>query len=308
MDDLTRREIDKVVWSTLKDAGLTRPPVRIEDLLEHLRLNRTYYDLRDPGFCDKAKYKLLVAARKAAKVIRKINLVAVLFQDEKRIVIDANLPAIKQDWPSFHECAHRIMPWHRAYFHGDTAQTLDPAWQERLEAEANFGASGLMFCGPVFTRSALDTKPEWASVKALKQDYGKSYVTTLRRYVEHGPTHAMAMLVSTAPWDVRPDDQPENWRHFVGSPTFLEQFSNVTAADLVGVVNANVEYRRGGPVADFSFQVSDDNVDWHEFRAECFYNSHYILTLLTQLRMMPSDQIVVPSAVKLPVGASEVRR
>ncbi len=307
MDDLTCREIDKAVWRTLKDAGLTRPPIRIESLLEHLNLHRGYYDLQNPGFCDKAKYKLLVAARKAATALRKINLVAVLFQEEKRIVIDASLPAIKQDWPSFHESAHRILPWHLTYFHGDTAQSLDPDWQERLEAEANFAASSLMFCGPVFTRDAMDTRPEWASVESLKQHYGKSFVTTLRRYVEHGPAHAMAMLVSTAPWDKRPEDQPDDWRHFVGSPVFLQQFSRVKPADVVEAVNANVEFRRGGPIADCTVTLPDDDGDWHEFRIESFYNGYYILTLFTYMRKMPSGQIVVPSVIKLPVVAAEVR-
>ena len=34
MDEKTRREIDKVVQKTLKDAGLTEPPVEVGDLLQ----------------------------------------------------------------------------------------------------------------------------------------------------------------------------------------------------------------------------------------------------------------------------------
>jgi hypothetical protein len=40
----------------------------------------------------------------------------------------------------------------------------DPDFQEALEADANCGASGLMFGGKVFTRDALDTNPEWESI------------------------------------------------------------------------------------------------------------------------------------------------
>ena len=66
----------------------------------------------------------------------------------------------------------------------------------------------MMFCGPVFSKEAKDTYPSWSSVAALKGRYGKSYVTTLRRYVEHGPDHPMVLLVpkqANAPWpDARP--------------------------------------------------------------------------------------------------------
>ena len=68
-----------------------------------------------------------------------------LFQDESRIVVDASLPKGKQEWPSLHEAGHRILEWHRPYFFGDTAQTLDPDWQQILEEEANYAASALMF-------------------------------------------------------------------------------------------------------------------------------------------------------------------
>jgi hypothetical protein len=36
-------------------------------------------------------------------------------------------------------------------------------------------------------------------VKLLKKQHEKSWVTTLRRFVEHGHDRAMAMMVST-PW------------------------------------------------------------------------------------------------------------
>ena len=81
---------------------------------------------------------------------------------------------LKQDLPAFHEMGHRILVWHHPYFYGDTAQTLDPDWQQPLEEEANYTASTLMFCGELFTTEARDTKPEWASVEELKKRYRKN--------------------------------------------------------------------------------------------------------------------------------------
>lgn len=51
MDERTRNEIDKVVWQTLRDAGITRPPVSAELVLQHLELHRQYYTIcRIPVF------------------------------------------------------------------------------------------------------------------------------------------------------------------------------------------------------------------------------------------------------------------
>ena len=153
-----------------------------------MKLFREFYDLQNPGFLDKTKHKIRVHGRKLVQILKKINLKAVLFHDENRIVVDETLPDLKREWPSFHEASHKILVWHKPYFcYGDTAQTLNPDWHEQLEAEANFGASALMFCGPVFTEEARDTKPEWSAVEELKKRYRKSFSTTLRRYVEFGP-------------------------------------------------------------------------------------------------------------------------
>lgn len=297
MDEATRREIDKVAWQVLRDAGIRQPPVRIENVLHHLSLYREYYDLQSPGFLDRAQHKIQIHGRRLVDVVQKIRLKAVLFYDEDRIVVDQNLPLLKRDHPSFHEVAHRILPWHGTYFRGDTAQTLDPDWHEALEAEANCGASALMFCGPVFTSEACETVQEWATVAALKARYGKTYVTTLRWYVEHGPALPMAMLMSTPLWKEKPADQPKRWRYFVGSKQFHERFGNATAEDVLSEVDGNVLESRSGLVGDFTSCLTDVNGERHEFRLESFYNTYDILTLLVHKRRLDAERIVVPRLV-----------
>jgi hypothetical protein len=150
-----------------------------------------------------------------------------------------------------------------------------------------------MFCGPRFTREALDTSADWQGLQLLKQRYGKSWQTTLRRFVERGHDHAMAMMVSTPWWLVKPDDQPERCRHFVGSRKFAERFSGVSKEDVLQEIDRNTSKRRGGPVGEFEFALEDANGGLHEFRAESFFNSHYLLTLivhrknLTKQRFLP---------------------
>ncbi len=173
MDKMTRKEIDTACHNTLREAGIFQPPVKVESVLEYLELYRDFYNLQNPDFLDKAKHKIQVNGRKLIQIVKKICLHAVLFPDEGRIIVDSNLPQLKQEWPSFHEMGHRILEWHRPYFYGDTAQTLDPDWQQQLEEEANYAASTLMFCGRLFTQEARDTKPEWASVEELKKTIWK---------------------------------------------------------------------------------------------------------------------------------------
>ncbi len=48
-DEFTIREIDKVAIRTLKEAGMREPPFLVDDLLDHLEIDREFYDLEDPG-------------------------------------------------------------------------------------------------------------------------------------------------------------------------------------------------------------------------------------------------------------------
>jgi hypothetical protein len=160
--DSTKRKIDNAVAKTLKEAGMREPPFLIEDLLGHLELDREFYDLEDPGLLRQFWHKVKVKGKILSKIKKTIKLAAVWLPDtgRERILVDETLPEPKKKWASLHDTTHSILEWHRPFFLGDTAQTLDPDFQKALEADANYGASGLMFGGEVFTRDALDTNPE----------------------------------------------------------------------------------------------------------------------------------------------------
>ena len=290
----TKRAIDKSVAKVLREAGIYEPPAKIERVLEHLELYREFYDLEDPSLLAKVKHKMQVEGRKVVRILRKIKFFAMILQEEKRVLIDASLPKLKQEFPTFHEATHRILKWHRPYYFGDTAKSLDPDCQSKLEAEANFGASALMFCGVSFTRDALDTRPCWDSVAQMKEDYGKNFVPTLRRYVEHSHDIPMAMMVSTAWWKEKPSDQSFRWRHFVRSPRFEDRFGNISADEVLKAIDNNTHRARGGPVGSFSFSLADMNGVSHEFFGESFFNCYYIQTLIVHLRQRGTTRIVLP--------------
>jgi len=276
----TRREIEKRTRIVLLDAGITEPPVNVQDLLDSLRLYRHFYDLESPQLLRRFAHRLHVGGRKILKIVKKIKLMAVLLQNEDQIFIDSSLHELKKIWASYHEILHKILPWHKPFFIGDTAQTLDPVYQERLELEANYGASELMFCGDVFTEMALDTSPCWESIELLKKECKTSFPTTTRRYVEHSHEIPMAAFISTPYWMEKEDEQPERWRHFIKSSQFKKKFSSVSPEQIVVEVEENTRRRRWGIVGDYIVVLEDDNSELHEFHAESFFNHYDIITLM----------------------------
>jgi hypothetical protein len=255
MDYATRREIDRLASKVLKDARLIEPPLQIEEILEHLRLHRKFYDLRDPSLLQRFTHKLRIGGQRIIGIVRKIKLAAIWAPDRSEILIDESQPAPKQVWAAFHDATHGILPWHRDFFLGDTAQTLEPYYQDILEEEANYGASALMF-GPRFTEQAKDLEFGWSAIEELKRTHKKSYVTVLRRYVEHGPNYPLAGVISTAHWDLKPEDQLSRCRHFVRSPEFAMLFPSVTSEDLRQLIDSKTHRHRGGPVGRFEITFS----------------------------------------------------
>ncbi len=279
MDNNARREIDRIAANVLREARLLDPPIQIEEILEHLKVHRKFYDLEDPSLLQRFTHKLRIGGQRIVGVARKIRLAAIWCPDKDEILIDQSQPPPKQLWASFHDATHRTLYWHREFFLGDTAQTLEPYYQDILEEEANYGASALMF-GPRFTEHAQDLRLGWNAIEELQRLHKKSYVTVLRRYVEHGPDEPLAGLVSTAHWDMKPDDQPTRCRHFVPSPKFTLLFPEITGEDLRKIVDMHTFRRRGGPVGQFEATLRNETHSYL-FLGESFYNSHYVLTLFT---------------------------
>ena len=160
------------------------------------------------------------------------------------------------------------------------ARTLDPDFQEMLEGEANYRSSCLMFGGKLFTKEALDTIPEWDSIKLLKKRYKKSWVTTARRYVQFSHDLPMALVISTPWWKDIPDDQEDRCRHFIPSKKFMTAFACISPGMILQEIDDNTNERQGGPVGAFGLCLPDMNAKMHEFYAESFFNKHYIITFL----------------------------
>lgn len=299
VDGHTASEIDRLVDRLLRDID-GRPPLDLTSVLAHLSVDLSYYDLEDPGlirrFTHRAKLRGQHLASSIAAIARKVRLHALWLPDAQQIFVDSSLPSPKQRWASHHDVIHRLLPWHREFFCWDTAQTLDPVFQEALEAEANYGASALMFCGQRFTRDALDTVPNWASVKLLAKRNGASLAATLRRYVQHSHDRAMAAVISTPRWLPLRHGDTARIRHCDLSTLFLREFGTISPSVLGALLDVHTSPASGGPVGDFYCTLPDLRGDARTFRVEAFFNRHDVLALFVEHRRSAGRSSRVASA------------
>jgi len=279
VDDSTRREINKIVERILRDSSL-EPPIDINEILSFLKLHRDFYSLDEPGLLKKFAHRIQIGTNKAINVIRdKVKLAALWLPEETRILVDESQPKPKQLWASFHDTVHTVLPWHRDFFLGDTAQTLEPEYQDSLEEEANYGASALMFGGEQFSTAAVDTVPCWDSICELQRLHKKSYTTTFRRYIEHSHKIPLAGLISTPWWKRSADPNQTRLKHFVVSRQFLLGFPNISASTLLAMVRGNTRPTKFGSAGEFTFSLTNIRGESVEFIGEAFTNQHELMTL-----------------------------
>jgi Zn-dependent peptidase ImmA (M78 family) len=279
MDQHTHDDIDKRVRRLIKEMGVREPPLDMADVVAHLEIDQSFYDINDPTFFDGLFHKMKLSAFKVKGVLQKVGMQALWLPQEDKIVIDAALPKPKHKWVTAHEIGHRLIPTHRHFLFGDTAETLDPEYHEMLEQEANYCASALTFMGKKFTTDALDTQPCWGNIHTLQTRYETSATSTLRRYVEHSHDRPMLGIVSTPPWK-HGTEHKNRCRYFVPSRQFKNRFSNISSDKILPLIEDGVHKARGGPVGITEIILGDDWGKTHEFVAESFFNRYDLLTFI----------------------------
>jgi hypothetical protein len=252
--------------------------------MTHLAVDHSYYDLEDPGLIREFVHKLKVGSKKAIDVLKKVNLKGLWLPDSKRIIVDLSVAEAKKKWVNAHELAHRIIPTHNQFFLADTMETLDPEYHEMLEAEANYGASALIFLGETFTTEALAYSPVFESVRSLSKKYQNSLATTLRRFVLYSHNKAMAGVISLPKWVDTPAGCVSRCRYFIPSHRFTSEFSSVSASVVMNVIDSYTNPKRGGYVGSGAFTLRNDNGETHIFEGESFYNQYDLLTLIVHKR------------------------
>lgn len=285
----TTADIDGQIAKILRGLGNPEPPLGLVMVRELLKLDFNYYSTTDDGLLREVTSRLIVMGKQIIKrptivgdAVRTLSLKALYLPDQKRIMLDKDLPVLKHRWNEAHEIGHGIIPWHEGMMFGDNEQSLTPACHEKMEAEANYAAGQLLFMGDRFRAEAVESSPSLDFVKKMSKQFGNTITSTLWRLVEHGNGgRAMVALVSGHPHPAmrKPDfDATAPCRYCVESDEFRTKFS-VSETALFQAIAAYCRPRQGGVIGQDEVILVDRNGDGHHFLFETFFNRHEALTL-----------------------------
>jgi Zn-dependent peptidase ImmA (M78 family) len=303
LDHSTVQDIDDQVAKVLRGLGNPEPPIDLRLVRQLLKLDRGYYSTTDDTLLRETCSRMMVAGIQVLKrptilkdAVRTLSLKALYLPDQRRILIDQDLPRLKHRWNEAHEIGHDIIPWHVGMMLGDTEQTLTPSCHEIMEAEANYAAGQVLFLASRFEAEARSESPTLDLVRRLSGTFGNTMTSTLWRLAEqaHGNI-PMVALVTCHPHPARRKatfDPANPCRYCIQSPPFSDRFGYITEAQLFAVTVGYAGAQNGGPLGDDEVVLIDRNGDRHAFRFETFFNGHEALTLGIWLRAVPSAVFV----------------
>jgi hypothetical protein len=291
----TVADIDTQVAKVLRGLGDPEPPIDLRLVRELLKLDHGYYSTTDDSLLRDTFSKLKVAGQQVLArptllrdAVRSLSLKALYLPDQKRILIDRDLPLLKHRWNEAHEIGHDIIPWHAGMMLGDTEQTLTPSCHVIMETEANYAAGQILFLGSRFQNEATSSAPSLEFVKQLKKRFGNTMTSTLWRFVEQAHAgRAMVALITGHPHRARwkaDFDAANPCRYRIQSPLFRERFSKITDVELFSLVQGYAGAQLGGILGGTEIELHDSNHDRHVFWFETFFNRYEALTLGYWLR------------------------
>ena len=293
IDAYASQEIQEIMARVLREVD-PEPPLKTEEVLERLKLDRHYFNLSDPSLRQEMVHRVKVGtielAQKTAESLFSIADKAQVWglwlpwkkgsgePTRGRVLISNEAPALKHRWITAHEIGHSLIPHHKRFLFGDPEETLSPACQEELEREANYAAGQLNFMQDRFVEEASDLARNIKSILALAKTFGNSLPSTLWRYIEEAHKgQPLVGLVTAQPHDRKAE---EPCRYCIESPAFRERFGRVTEAELIDVLRSYCCYnRRKGPLGNGEVRLVDANGQQHAFNFETWASPYDVLTI-----------------------------
>lgn len=290
LDNRTIEDIDDQIAKILRGLGNPEPPLDLRVVRDLLKLDRAFYSTTDDSALRETFSRLKVAGIQVLKrptilgdAVRALSLKALYLPDQKRILLDKDLPPLKHRWNEAHEIGHDIIPWHEGMMLGDTAETLTPTCHEIMEAEANYAAGQMLFLGKRFVEEAASETPSLDLVRRLGGIYGNTITSTLWRLTEQASAgRPIVAMVSGHPHRVRrkADFDPANpCRYFIQSPEFRDRFGALSEQQLFAIAAGYCGSQSGGSLGQEEILLADSNGTRHRFLFETFFNRYEALTL-----------------------------
>jgi Zn-dependent peptidase ImmA (M78 family) len=297
----TRNEIDIQVEKIVRGLGNPEPPLDLDAVFKLQQLDPQYYRTSEDGVVRETISRVKVGTKlfferptRIWEAIKTANLKALWIPEQKRILVDGDLHAMKKRWNFAHEIGHSIIDWHRDFTFGDDPFTLVEGYHIDLEAEANYAAGRLLFLQDLFNQHVNGVQHTLKSLNKVADDFGNSWTSTLYRTVEILDVPSFAIIGSHP---VRKNSE-EKTRHFITSAPFDALFPSFGEAEALKVIRSYCSYSTRGPLGECAFPLVDVRGERWEFMIESFALPYGdVLTLAILLKKLPI-QIVVPGEAK----------
>jgi len=269
----TRIEIDGQVEKILRGLGNPEPPLDLDAVFKLQQLDPQFYRTSEDGVVRETISRVKVGTKlffeKPTRIwdaIKTANLKAIWIPEQKRILVDGDLHAMKKRWNFAHEIGHSILDWHRDFTFGDDSLTLVEGYHVDLEAEANYAAGRLLFMQDVFTQQVKGLQHTLKSLNKVADGFGNSWTSTLYRTVDILDVPAFAIIGSHP---VRKNSE-EKTRHFITSTPFDAMFPTFDEAAALSVIQTYCSYSTRGPLGESTFPLVDIRGERWEFTIESF--------------------------------------
>lgn len=273
----TRRRVAGLAEDALKQAGVIGALPTPMEAVQHAVGVRERIDISE--LPDE------LAAEKPASWRR---ILGALWFPERIVFIDGSEPNTRQLFTDAHEATHAMCDWHETILRLDNEDTLFRQLHPGVEAEANFGASYLIFQGRRFHKRALRDQVSIRTPLDLARRYGASRHATLHYYAELHPDPVALLIAGRRR---RPDGTLPIWRS-VESPSFRARHGRLHERLPGGVLSTAED--ESGPLAEIvnasrmqtdppskRVGIPDGDGTKVTFVAEAFYNQHCQFVLVS---------------------------
>ncbi len=195
----SQNDVESISLDILKQSkALDIFPTPIEKIVNYAELSvNTRIDLSkvDQSFLTRLKEESSASIKVLQSGLSKVR--GIFDRREKTIYVDLSQNTGRQGFVKLHEIGHGVLPWQNDFALAfDNNETLQAAYEDEFEAEANYFASITLFQHDRFLKELKSLPLGINSAMALSKKFGSSVHSALRNYVTKSHKRC-ALLVLT---------------------------------------------------------------------------------------------------------------